>query len=119
MYQGARTYNEVPDSSMHCKSLAQFRDAEDCYHDCYHIISFFFFFYQGKENLVLVSGEFELSEFELSRFYCNNNDDDDDDDDYDYDDDDETTSELPPNCTSVFFCVFTMNFTFLVSSHHS
>ena len=76
---------------------------------------FFFFFYQGKENLVRVSGEFELSEFELSRFYCNNNDDDDDD----YDDDDETTSELPPNCTSVFFCVFTINFTFLVSSHHS
>ena len=76
---------------------------------------FFFFFYQGKENLVRVSGEFELSEFELSRFYCNNNDDDDDD----YDDDDETTSELPPNCTSVFFCVFTITFTFLVSSHHS
>lgn len=32
MYHGARTYNEVPDSSTHCKSLAQFRDAEDCYH---------------------------------------------------------------------------------------
>lgn len=29
---GARTYNEVPDSSTHCKSLAQLRDAEDCYH---------------------------------------------------------------------------------------
>ena len=27
-------------------------------------------FDQGKGNLVRVSGEFELSEFELSRFYC-------------------------------------------------
>ena len=27
-------------------------------------------FDQGKENSVRVSGEFELSEFELSRFYC-------------------------------------------------
>ena len=27
-------------------------------------------FDQGKGNLVLVSGEFELSDFELSRFYC-------------------------------------------------
>ena len=26
--------------------------------------------YQGKTNLVRVSAEFELSEFELSRFYC-------------------------------------------------
>lgn len=25
-------YNEVPGSSTHCKSLAQLRDAEDCYH---------------------------------------------------------------------------------------
>ena len=30
-------------------------------------------FDQGKGNLVRVSGEFELSEFELSRFYCNLN----------------------------------------------
>ena len=28
-------------------------------------------FDQGKGNLVWVSGEFELSEFKLSRFYCN------------------------------------------------
>ena len=26
MYQGARTYNEVPDSAKHCKSLAQFKE---------------------------------------------------------------------------------------------
>ena len=84
---------------------------------------FFFFFYQGKENLVRVSGEFELSEFELSRFYCNN-------------DDDITTvimmmtmmmmmTKPVPSCLrtvrlSFFvFLLFVFNFTFLVSSHHS
>ena len=58
------------------------------------------FFYEGKENLVRVSGEFELSEFELSRFYCNNNDNDNDDDD----DDDETSSS----------CLLTVRLSFFV-----
>ena len=70
------------------------------------------FFYEGKENLVRISGEFELSEFELSRFYCNNNDNDDDDDD-------ETSSSCLRTVRLFFVFVFTINFTFLVSSHYS